>query len=80
MRQYIPSQRWALPTDSLWDIYGDFYDSWLDENYVFVAKKILWFEMEYEEAVESEDLRDAYLDIMIAQAAEARAERLMEDY
>jgi len=80
MRQQIPSQRWALPTDSLWDIYGNFYDSWLDENYDFRKQEILGFKIPYGEAVESDELRDIYLEIMVAQAAEARAERLMEDY
>lgn len=76
----IPSQRWALPSDTTWDKYEDFYDQWLDEHYDFEKNEIFGMKMSQEEAFESEEVRDIYLDIMVTDAAEARAERMMEDY
>ena len=80
MRQQIPSQRWALPTDSLWDRYENFFDSWVNENYDAENESIFGIKMSFDDEMDDYDLKDRFLEDMIDQAAEARAERLMEDY
>lgn len=57
----IPSQRWALPEDDKWDIYYDMFEGWLDENYDLATGLV--FGMSWEDACESEDLLDEYIDM-----------------
>ena len=79
MRQQIPSQRWALPTDSLWDKYENFFDSWVNENYDPNDESIFGVKMSFDDALDDDDLRDRFLEHMVDEAAEAAAER-MSDY
>jgi len=76
----IPSQRWALPTDSLWDRYENFFDSWVNENYDPDDESIFGVKMSFDDALDDDDLKDRFLEHMVDQAAEARAERMMGDY
>lgn len=70
----VPSQRWALPTDSKWDKYEHAYEIWLNENYDMEGQYIAGRHMTWEEACEDEYLFDEFVEAQEEAAAEARAE------
>lgn len=57
----IPEQRWALPKDDKWDIHYNMFEVWLDENYDKATDTV--FGMSLEDACESEELLDEYIDM-----------------
>jgi hypothetical protein len=58
----IPAARWAGPEDSKWDIYYNDYELWLNENYDMKAQKIAGHFISWEDACESEDLLDEFIE------------------
>lgn len=74
MDAQVPSQRWALPTDSKWDIHRNDYERWVDENYENDTQSIFGWTMTYDQAMENEELFDSYIEMIEEGRAEARAE------
>lgn len=70
----VPSQRWALPTDSKWDKYENEYEAWLNDNYDMPSQSIAGRQMTWEEACEDEYLFDEFVQMREDGLAEARAE------
>lgn len=62
MDAQVPSQRWALPTDSLWDIHYDGFEAWVNDHYEMETQTIFTYTMTWEDACESEELFDLYLE------------------
>ena len=58
----IPEARWAGPEDSLWDIHYADFERWVDDHYDMATQTILGIPMTWEEAAESDDLLDHYLE------------------
>lgn len=78
-RAEVPSQRWALPTDSDYDIYGDGFETWVNDEYDEDTQTIAGRSMTYDEAMESDILFEMYVESVKSAAAEAIAERMMDD-
>lgn len=70
----VPSQRWALPSDSKWDTYYNDYERWVNDHYDEETQSIFGRPMSYDEAIGDEDLFDAYVDDYETGLAEARAD------
>lgn len=58
----IPSQRWALPEDSKWDIYYNDFEMWLNEKYDMETQAVAGHTLTWDEACESEDLLDIFIE------------------
>lgn len=71
----IPEQRWALPTDSRWDIHFGSFEQWVNEDYDDETQTIAGFRLTYDEAIESDELMDFYVEMMEDARAEAMADR-----
>lgn len=78
-RAEVPSQRWALPSDSDHDIYGDSFERWVNDEYDEESGSILGRTMTYDEAMESDELFEIYVEMVKADAADALAERMADD-
>jgi hypothetical protein len=57
----IPEQRWALPTDSLWDIHYNEFELWLNDNYNMEDRAIFGYHVSWDDACESEDVFDMFM-------------------
>lgn len=58
-----PSQRWALPEDTKWDIWYDRFEGWLNDNYDMKSQSIAGYTTTWEDACESEDLLDLFIEM-----------------
>ena len=56
----IPSQRWALPSDSDRDKYDNQYDAWLNEHFDPATNTI--FGIPHDEAWDDGDLFEQFMD------------------
>ena len=56
----VPSQRWALPSDTDRDRYENDYDRWIDDHYDDESGTI--FGVPYEEAWDSDDLFEQFME------------------
>ena len=59
----IPEQRWALPTDSKWDTYYSDFEMWLNDEYDMETQTVCGYQMTWEDACESEDLLDIFIEM-----------------
>jgi hypothetical protein len=75
----VPSQRWALPSDSDWDRYGDEFERWVNDNYNEDTQTIFGQAMTYDEAMASEGLFESFVQDWEDALAEARAERMADN-
>jgi len=71
----IPSQRWAGPSDSRWDIHFPSFELWVNEDHDPQTNTIAGFNLTYDEAIESDELMDFYVDMIEQARGEAQAER-----
>lgn len=58
----VPEARWAGPEDSKWDIYYNDYEMWLNDNYDMETQKVAGYHMTWEDACESEELLDEFIE------------------
>ena len=79
MDAQVPSQRWALPSDSDWDRYGDEFERWVNDNYNEDTQTIFGQTMTYDEAIASEGLFESFVQDWEDALAEARAERMADN-
>ena len=61
-RAEVPSQRWALPSDSDYDKYANDFEHWLNDNYDDKSQMIAGRHMTWEQACEDEWLFDVFLE------------------
>jgi hypothetical protein len=61
MDAQIPSQRWALPSDSDRDKYENEFELWVNNNYDDKAMKIAGRHMTWDECFEDEWLFDDFI-------------------
>jgi hypothetical protein len=59
----IPEARWAGPEDSKWDIYYADFEVWLNDNYDMENSSIFGVQMSWEDACESDDLLDDFIEM-----------------
>jgi hypothetical protein len=57
----IPAARWAGPENSKWDIYYGKFESWLNDNCDKMTGLV--FGMSWEDACESEELLDTFIEM-----------------
>lgn len=53
-----------LPADSDWDKYYDKFETWLHENYDDDEGGVMGIKISWEDACESEQLLDMYIEMM----------------
>ena len=58
----IPEARWPGPEDSKWDKYYANFEGWVNENYDMEDQSIFGERMTWEDACESEDLLDRFIE------------------
>lgn len=75
----VPSQRWALPSDSKWDRYYDQFEGWVNDHYDMETQSIFGRSMTWEQACEDENLFDYFVEDWEDALAEARAEARYDD-
>ena len=79
MSAQIPSQRWALPSDSDWDRYYNDYERYINDHYDVETQSIFGQQMTYDEAIGNEDLFESFVQDWEDALNEARAERMADD-
>lgn len=76
MNTQVPSQRWALPSDSRWDIHYPSFERWVNDEYDMKSNDIVGFRFEsFDDALQSDELMDFYVDMLEQARGEMRAER-----
>jgi hypothetical protein len=58
----IPAARWAGPQDTLRDIHYAGFEHWLNDNYDMASSTIFGLHIQWDDACESDDLFDDYID------------------
>jgi hypothetical protein len=58
----IPEARWGGPVDSKWDQYYSGFERWVNDHYDMPSQSIFGMQMTWEQATESEDLLDDYIE------------------